>query len=225
MRPIKRPIQVQDLGQLQAGFVGLPIFCSGADVSKQAPIEQSSGPAQREGSLPRMKDNSLQWNRPPEQNNPLHLQMEETRLNPQDDPMKMDISGPGSSQAEQDSPQKTFDVSEATDSYIPHQSLDIGESRRSTPGSIHKSISPNTSSRGFPTFENTFNSETIASPGRGIQSPENTSQRSEKEEFQDIFSELMTGTEHEIAFLTRHYSEVIGPWYIFDSPSSVWQEN
>ncbi|CAG7916395.1 unnamed protein product [Penicillium olsonii] len=160
-----------------------------------------------------MKDNSLQWNRPPEQNNPLHLQMEETRLNPQDDPMKMDISGPGSSQAEQDSPQKTFDVSEATDSYIPHQSLDIGESRRSTPGSIHKSISPNTSSRGFPTFENTFNSETIASPGpRGIQSPENTSHRSEKEEFQDIFSELMTGTEHEIAFLTRHYSEVIGPW-------------
>ena len=39
------------------------------------------------------------------------------------------------------------------------------------------------------------------------------SQRSEKEEFQDIFSELMTGTEHEVAFLTRHFAEVLGPWY------------
>lgn len=38
--------------------------------------------------------------------------------------------------------------------------------------------------------------------------------QSEKEEFQDIFSELMTGTEHEIAFLTRHYVDVIGPWSV-----------
>lgn len=36
--------------------------------------------------------------------------------------------------------------------------------------------------------------------------------RSEKEDFHEIFSELMTDTEHEIAFLTRHYAEVIGPW-------------
>jgi hypothetical protein len=40
------------------------------------------------------------------------------------------------------------------------------------------------------------------------------SQRSEKEEFQDIFSELMTGTEHEVAFLTRHFSEIVGPWCV-----------
>lgn len=45
-------------------------------------------------------------------------------------------------------------------------------------------------------------------------SSETTSQRSEKEDFQDIFSELITGTEHEIAFLTRHFAEVIGPWYV-----------
>jgi hypothetical protein len=44
---------------------------------------------------------------------------------------------------------------------------------------------------------------------------QSSSHRSEKEEFQDIFSELMTGTEHEIAFLTRHYSEVLGPWYVY----------
>lgn len=35
----------------------------------------------------------------------------------------------------------------------------------------------------------------------------------EQENFYDIFSELMTGTEHEIAFLTRHFSEFLGPWY------------
>ncbi|KAL4908524.1 hypothetical protein BDW74DRAFT_101504 [Aspergillus multicolor] len=39
------------------------------------------------------------------------------------------------------------------------------------------------------------------------------SQRGEQEEFQDIFSELMTGTEHEISFLTRHYCEVISNWF------------
>ncbi|KAE8393511.1 C6 finger domain protein [Aspergillus alliaceus] len=32
------------------------------------------------------------------------------------------------------------------------------------------------------------------------------------DEFQDIFSELMTGTEHELAFLIRHFSDYLGPW-------------
>lgn len=38
--------------------------------------------------------------------------------------------------------------------------------------------------------------------------------QNEQENFHDIFSELMTGTEHEIAFLTRHFSEFLGPWYV-----------
>lgn len=97
--------------------------------------------------------------------------------------------------------------------YTPHQPLDIGESNVSTPGTVNNSISPRASG-GFPTFEHTLNSNMTQSPGiRGVQSSESSSHRSEKEEFQDIFSELMTGTEHEIGFLTRHYSEVIGPWY------------
>ncbi|KAL5355041.1 hypothetical protein BJX96DRAFT_140562 [Aspergillus floccosus] len=50
------------------------------------------------------------------------------------------------------------------------------------------------------------------SPHGGQASSGSPSQRSEKEEFQDIFSELMTGTEHEVAFLTRHFSEIVGPW-------------
>ncbi|KAH8435181.1 uncharacterized protein LDX57_012810 [Aspergillus melleus] len=50
------------------------------------------------------------------------------------------------------------------------------------------------------------------SPNAEMTQSASPSQRSEKEEFQDIFSELMTGTEHEIAFLIRHYSETLGPW-------------
>lgn len=38
--------------------------------------------------------------------------------------------------------------------------------------------------------------------------------QNEQENFHDIFSELMTGSEHEIAFLTRHFSEFLGPWYV-----------
>ncbi|KAJ5884697.1 hypothetical protein N7495_009207 [Penicillium taxi] len=61
--------------------------------------------------------------------------------------------------------------------------------------------------------------ENIPRPGstgrpdyHGLLSTESPSQRSEHEEFQDIFSELMTGTEHEYAFLGRHYTEIVGPW-------------
>ncbi|KAL4783323.1 hypothetical protein BJX76DRAFT_258770 [Aspergillus varians] len=38
------------------------------------------------------------------------------------------------------------------------------------------------------------------------------SDHGEREQFQDIFSELMTGTEHEICFLVRHYCEVLASW-------------
>ncbi|OJJ82622.1 Zn(II)2Cys6 transcription factor domain-containing protein [Aspergillus glaucus CBS 516.65] len=40
---------------------------------------------------------------------------------------------------------------------------------------------------------------------------ENSTQN-DAEEFSDVFSELMTGTEHEVAFLTRYFSEYLGPW-------------
>ncbi|KAL4895360.1 hypothetical protein BDV59DRAFT_173766 [Aspergillus ambiguus] len=54
--------------------------------------------------------------------------------------------------------------------------------------------------------------QNLVSPHGRQTSSGSPSQRSEKEEFQDIFSELMTGTEHELAFLTRHFSETLGPW-------------
>lgn len=40
------------------------------------------------------------------------------------------------------------------------------------------------------------------------------SNENDQEGFHDIFSELMTGTEHEVSFLTRHFSEFLGPWYV-----------
>ncbi|PKY01038.1 putative C6 finger domain protein [Aspergillus campestris IBT 28561] len=49
-------------------------------------------------------------------------------------------------------------------------------------------------------------------PNPRLGSYESPSMRSDREDFQDIFSELMTGTEHELSFLIRHYSDTVGPW-------------
>ncbi|KAK9849727.1 hypothetical protein MYU51_013245 [Penicillium brevicompactum] len=184
------------------------------DQGATAAIEQSSESKHLEESQPNVHQQILQWNQPPEQNSPLHLQMEETRLVSRDDPMITDMPDSTQSGTEQNvSSEHTHNPLEAINTtYTPHQPLDIGESNVSTPGTVNNSISPRASG-GFPTFEHTLNSNMTQSPGiRGVQSSESSSHRSEKEEFQDIFSELMTGTEHEIGFLTRHYSEVIGPW-------------
>ncbi|KAJ5638975.1 uncharacterized protein N7484_006837 [Penicillium longicatenatum] len=79
------------------------------------------------------------------------------------------------------------------------------------------SIARNLVSPSFPVdltspHANAYNADPITAGDQRVSSPETPSQRGEKEEFQDIFSEFMTGTEHEIAFLTRHYAEIIGPW-------------
>ncbi|KAL3480779.1 hypothetical protein BJX99DRAFT_204587 [Aspergillus californicus] len=51
-----------------------------------------------------------------------------------------------------------------------------------------------------------------ALPSHTVPVSDSSPQRSEREEFQDIFSEFMTGTEHEISFLVRHYCEVLASW-------------
>lgn len=86
--------------------------------------------------------------------------------------------------------------------------------RESGPSSnAHNSISPNFPMDLNSPHGNAYNADPITADYRRVSSSETPSQRSDKEEFQDIFSEFMTGTEHEIAFLTRHYAEIIGPWY------------
>ncbi|KAJ5769620.1 hypothetical protein N7520_004179 [Penicillium odoratum] len=81
--------------------------------------------------------------------------------------------------------------------------IDQGATVRRRSTSVHSSVSPKIS------MDLT---DPISGDYQRVISAETPSQRSEQEEFQDIFSEFSTGTEHEIAFLTRHYAEVIGPW-------------
>lgn len=86
-------------------------------------------------------------------------------------------------------------------------------------GSAPNSVSPNVNTGFAPGLRAAYTTASTDRPDqRRPVSSESPSQRSEKEDFQDIFSELMTGTEHEIAFLTRHYAEVIGPWYALIQP-------
>lgn len=94
--------------------------------------------------------------------------------------------------------------------------------RQSGPsGSAHTSVSPAFPMDLSPPHGNTYNADPITADYRRVSSSETPSQRSEKEEFQDIFSEFMTGTEHEIAFLARHYAEIIGPWYVARLPDPL----
>lgn len=72
----------------------------------------------------------------------------------------------------------------------------------------------------FPITESSLTSTTPGSefsqrrPGSNPEIPGSLSNQNEQEGFHDIFSELMTGTEHEVSFLTRHFSEFLGPWYV-----------
>jgi hypothetical protein len=147
--------------------------------------------------------------------------MEETRLHSKDDPMIMDMSGPSQPGTDLGPQQTTYNAPEAPTVFSPDLTSGIAESSGSTRSTVQKSISPNAASGGFPTFEQAFTSTPHGSPdNQRVLSSGSSSHQSEKEEFQDIFSELMTGTEHEIAFLTRHYSEVIGPWYVSNFQAS-----
>jgi hypothetical protein len=156
----------------------------------------------------------MHWSQLKEQDNPsLHFQMGETRLDSRNDPMIVDMSGPSSRpELAMGSTQQTImHAPESPAISITNSIPGIEESNRSTRNPIYQSISPTGAAGGFPTFDNTFTAIPQKSPDYQPVISGTPSHRSEKDEFQDIFSELMTGTEHEIAFLTRHYSEIIGP--------------
>lgn len=114
--------------------------------------------------------------------------------------------------------QSQFSVSNAPEpQYVSEVNRVSGHDSRGSPrgGTVQNSVSPNTAMGYSSGLDNT---NTVTSNDRpDYQKPvssESVSQRSEKEEFQDIFSELMTGTEHEVAFLIRHFTQVIAPWYV-----------
>lgn len=87
------------------------------------------------------------------------------------------------------------------------------ESSGSQPGNdVRFSVPPNTNKAVSPAPQTAFTLHDRPDSGGPVSSG-SPSQRSEKDKFQDIFTELMTGSEHENAFLSRHYAEVIGPWF------------
>ncbi|KAJ5260874.1 hypothetical protein N7524_008507 [Penicillium chrysogenum] len=183
--------------------------------SSKVPTELVSDATQPKGSQVGPNEQVLQWNQRQEQVNPaIPFQMGETRLGSRDDPMIVEMSDPSSrSEVAMGSNQQTNAHASESPAISIHNSLSGFEKGSvSTRNAMYKSISPTAATGGFPAFDNTYDTIPHKRPDYQRVISESSSHRSERDEFQDIFSELMTGTEHEIAFLTRHYSEVIGPW-------------
>lgn len=91
---------------------------------------------------------------------------------------------------------------------------ELGDGDGSSKGIVHNSNSPNAALGYGLATDDLFNKDSSGrSDHRRMVSSESGSRQSEKEDFQDVFSEIMTSTEHEVAFLTRHYVQTIGPWY------------
>ncbi|KAJ5814545.1 hypothetical protein N7474_006322 [Penicillium riverlandense] len=157
------------------------------NVSTASKKQHSEANEQRNTQSPEMaKDNPT-----------LHLQMEEAKLDSQTSPRDTDDM-PG--------PAMTPGAVQSLYSGVP---VFGGEGSGSTRSTIYSLASPIASTGALTSNEHSPPNR----PGvTRLVTSESLSQRSEKEEFQDIFSELMTGTEHETAFLTRYYSDVLGPW-------------
>lgn len=103
---------------------------------------------------------------------------------------------------------------ETQDLYSASRIIPYDEDRSEIPRSSAQSTA--TQSDPADVYNDIYSKQTTSAPKPPYQrltSPEDLSQRSEKEEILDIFSELMTGSEHEISFFLRHFSEVLGPWY------------
>lgn len=131
----------------------------------------------------------------PKDSSTLHLKTEEAKPDSQTSPLDTDMSGPT----------MTPGAAQSMYSSIPAFGGEGGGSTRSTICSL---ASPNASTGALISEHSPPNRPDFTR----LVASESLSQRNEKEEFQDIFSELMTGTEHETAFLIRHFSDVLGPW-------------
>lgn len=95
----------------------------------------------------------------------------------------------------------------------------IAESRRQNQLQVENQHTPNASTRAAAAGEQmTYHEEHATADD---QSPAHDSQsvQSDKEDFHEVVSELMTDSEHEISFLIRHYSQHIAPWFV--TPNTV----
>lgn len=112
---------------------------------------------------------------------------------------------------------------ETQDLYSASRIIPYDEDRSEIPRSSAQSTA--TQSDPADVYNDIYSKQTTSAPKPPYQrltSPEDLSQRSEKEEILDIFSELMTGSEHEISFFLRHFSEVLGPWLDLSDPGKFF---
>ncbi|RAH61473.1 hypothetical protein BO85DRAFT_466676 [Aspergillus piperis CBS 112811] len=88
----------------------------------------------------------------------------------------------------------------------------IAESRRQNQLQAENQHTPNASARAAAAGEQMTYHEEHATADDQSPAHDNQSVQSDKEDFHEVVSELMTDSEHEISFLIRHYSQHIAPW-------------
>ncbi|KAB8256297.1 hypothetical protein BDV32DRAFT_97146 [Aspergillus pseudonomiae] len=161
--------------------------------SNQHVDQQSPGPGQAQSALPP----SASWRSSESDQSGAPSPLQNMRINSTKSPIQMNAANFMASQSMTDA------ASVGMTSLDQSQSTAIRSTGHS-PLNINNAASPHVQGNAYNGLRSRPPSSHTASG-----SP---SQPSERDEFQDIFSELLTGTEHEMAFLIRHYSENLGPW-------------
>ncbi|GAB1197651.1 hypothetical protein APSETT444_006952 [Aspergillus pseudonomiae] len=162
--------------------------------SNQHVDQQSPGPGQAQSALPP----SASWRSSESDQSGAPSPLQNMRINSTKSPIQMNAANFMASQSMTDA------ASVGMTSLDQSQSTAIRSTGHS-PLNINNAASPHVQGNAYNGLRSRPPSSHTASG-----SP---SQPSERDEFRDIFSELLTGTEHEMAFLIRHYSENLGPCF------------
>ena len=210
--PVMRPILVKYVNSI-------PLVCNKLSCSRKQTQSPQSQSQQEENNHNYTQDNFNHGK------DDITSQLEEARIDSRDLPMADESGLPSEPDMTAGPiPLAVTDLPESIAFAEPNRWSSFDVNGRSSRSTNQTSVSPNVMS--FTSNETPYSVDLSARPDRQrILSSESLSQRSEKEELEDIFSEIMTGSEHEIAFLTRHYAEFIGPWYNLISCLSIITSN
>ncbi|KAB8201320.1 hypothetical protein BDV34DRAFT_171988 [Aspergillus parasiticus] len=159
--------------------------------SNQPGDQRSAGPSQAHSALP------ASW-RSSESSQPgAHSPTQSIRVNATQSPVRMNVVN--------------FMANQPITDTTPTDIIGLNQSQSTSSRSVgHSPLNFNNATSPH-VLGNAYNGVRSRPPSSNTASV-SPSQPSERDEFQDIFSELLTGTEHEIAFLIRHFSENLGPW-------------
>ncbi|KAK6824304.1 hypothetical protein RU639_005014 [Aspergillus parasiticus] len=159
--------------------------------SNQPGDQRSAGPSQAHSALP------ASW-RSSESSQPgAHSPTQSIRVNATQSPVRMNVVN--------------FMANQPITDTTPTDIIGLNQSQSTSSRSVgHSPLNFNNATSPH-VLGNAYNGVRSRPPSSNTASG-SPSQPSERDEFQDIFSELLTGTEHEIAFLIRHFSENLGPW-------------